>query len=689
MTEPTIFDSEKDLAAKRAEELRRELERHSYLYYAEDAPTISDAAYDSLLRELTNIEATYPDLVTPNSPTQRVGIPLDTTFDAVAHAVPMYSLDNAMDIDELTTWLTKTSEGLDSPDSALEFIAELKIDGSSIALTYKSGELVRAATRGDGKVGEDVTANIRTIKDVPLRLRNSKLAKLSALEIRGEVYLPKKSFERINEEHELAGKPVFANPRNAAAGSLRQKDPTKTAMRDLATFMYARAEATSELSTQMEFLDELKHAGFHVNPDVQVCKSAQEVIDFCALASINRHDLPYEIDGVVVKVNSFALQDELGYTAKAPRWAIAYKFPAEERTTVLREIRVQVGRTGVLTPVAEFDPVLVAGSTISRATLHNAEEIERKGILIGDTIIVRKAGDVIPEVVGALEELRTGAETRFAMPTHCPGCGAPVHKDPGEVAIRCENASCPAQLQERLAHYVSRGAADIEGLGTETITRLIDSSLVRDVADFYALDFNTLATLDLGHTRKDGSPSVFGEIMAAKVLENIENSKHRSPAKILFGLGVRHVGATISEALLSHFGSIEALADASQDELSQIEGIGPKIAEAITDFSSLEENRNLLKRLKEAGVVLAQEHDAEKDTSLAGNTYVLTGALSQMTREEAGTALKAKGAKISSSVSAKTTGVIVGDSPGSKYDKAVSLGVPVLSEVELIALIKG
>lgn len=683
----TLFDTEEDRASERAEELRRELEHHSHLYYAQDAPVISDAAYDSLLRELIDIETEFPSLVTPNSPTQRVGVALDTTFSSVSHATRMYSLDNAMNIEELSSWLEKTSQALGS--DSVEFIAELKIDGSSIALTYENGELVRAATRGDGKVGEDVTANIRTVRDVPLRLVDSKLSQVDSIEIRGEVYLPKKSFERINEEYEREGKQTFANPRNAAAGSLRQKDPAQTAARDLATFMYARAEDVGGFSTQADFLGELKAAGFHVNPDIKLCTSAQEVLDYCEYATEKRYDLPYEIDGVVVKVNNFALQDELGYTAKAPRWAIAYKFPAEEKTTVLREIRIQVGRTGVLTPVAEFDPVSVAGSTIARATLHNIEEIERKGILIGDTIIVRKAGDVIPEVVGAFENLRTGKEVRFEMPTHCPGCGAPVHHDENEVAIRCVNASCPAQLQERLVHYVSRGAADIEGLGYETIAKLIDSKFVHNAADFYALDFETLASLDMGRDKKDGSRSLFGETMAAKVLENIENSKHQNPAKILFGLGVRHVGATVSEALLDHFGSIEALSQASKEELSHIEGVGPKIAEAITDFFSLEENRHLLERMKAAGVELEQRTVANKDTSLAGNTYVLTGALTKMTRDEAAAALKAKGAKVTSSVSAKTTAIIVGDSPGSKYDKAVSLGVTVLTEDDLLAMVGG
>ncbi|MBK5211280.1 MAG: NAD-dependent DNA ligase LigA [Coriobacteriia bacterium] len=664
----------------RIEELRRELDRHSYLYYAKDAPSISDATYDSLLRELTELEAKYPHLITPDSPTQRIGAAPVESFASVHHATRMYSLGNAMDFDELDAWLTRTLEALDGSKEGVEFIAELKIDGSSIALTYENGILVRAATRGDGTRGEDVTANVRTIKDIPLRLAEGKLADLASVELRGEVYLPKKSFDAINKAQEEKGHQTFANPRNAAAGSLRQKDPRISASRDLATFMYARGDEGLLTATQSEFLQLLSDSHFHVNPDVKVCRSAAEVREFCKKALETRFDLPYEIDGVVVKVDSFAIQEELGFTARAPRWAIAYKFPPEEKTTVLREIRIQVGRTGVLTPVAEFDPVSVAGSTISRATLHNEDEIVRKGILIGDTIVVHKAGDVIPEVESPIEGLRTGEEYPFVMPTVCPSCGSPVHRDKDEAALRCENSACPAQLQERLSHWVSRGASDIEGLGTETIAKLIESGLVCKVSDFYALTLDQLADLDLGRIKQDGTPAAFGTVMAQKVLDNIEGSKHRAVSKLLFGLGVRHVGATVAELLVEELGGISEISAATPEELSAIPSIGPKIAEAVCDFFSLDSNRKVLADLIRVGVDLSGVPAEKLPQTLAGKTFVLTGTLTKFSRTQAGEELKARGGKVSGSVSAKTSYVVAGEAPGSKYDKALALGVTVLDE---------
>jgi len=582
----TLADLQRN-PAQRAEELRHALERAAYEYYVLDAPALSDDVYDSLLSELKGIETAHPELVTASSPTQRVGsIPSDA-FASVEHAGRMYSLDNAMNLEELDAWFNRvgtaveklTSEALlkeyedwqadydeesslsakskkvDSLNKQYEEITreityncELKIDGSSIALTYQKGELVRAATRGDGRIGEDITANARTVRDIPLRLQSGLLASLSELEVRGEIYLPKAHFEQLNKQADEAGEKPFANPRNAAAGSLRQKDPAVTASRELASFVYSPADKTHEdlPPTQHGFLDALCEAGFHVNPDVEVLTCRKDVHAFCKAALEKRYDLPYEIDGVVIKVDNFVLQEALGYTAKAPRWAIAFKFPPEEKTTILREIRIQVGRTGTLTPVAEFDPVLVAGSTIARATLHNEDEIARKGILIGDTIIVRKAGDVIPEVVGPIESLRDGTEIAFHMPTHCPSCGTAVYRDEDEAALRCENINCEAQRTERLRHWVSRGAADIEGLGTETINALIAAGMVSNVADFYTLSFEQLHNLPLGRTKADGSEVTFGEVMANKVLANIEASKSRPFPRLLFGLGIRHVGTTIS-----------------------------------------------------------------------------------------------------------------------------------------------
>jgi len=690
-------------AVGRAEELRREIEHHTYRYYALDAPEISDSAYDSLVRELEGIEAAYPELVTPDSPTQRVGAAPSSQFTQVTHASRLYSLDNAMDLDELDAWLGRIRDAVG--DRPCEFVCELKIDGSSLSLTYEDGTLRRAATRGDGRVGEDVTANIRTVRDVPLRLRGGLSA---STEVRGEVYMPKASFERLNEEQDLAGASPFANPRNAAAGSVRQKDPAVTASRDLATFMYAIADPGAlGITRQSEVLAWLREAGFRVNPDVTTCADASSVHAFCADALSKREALPYEIDGVVVKVDSLRLQDELGYTSKAPRWAIAYKFPPEEKTTVLREIRVQVGRTGVLTPLAEFDPVTVSGSTIARATLHNEDEVHRKDVRIGDTIVVRKAGDVIPEVVGPVAGMRPHAAEEWCAPSHCPSCGGPVWREPGEVALRCTNVACPAQRLERLGHWASRGAADIDGMGGEIITRLVETGALHDVADFYRLDAETLAALDMGRVKKDGTPVTLGPVVAAKLVAGIDASRTRSLARLLFGLGIRHVGATVGEALSAAFGSLEAIEAAAAtvpplpgegvtiaaalaaDPLASVEGIGPKIAASIRAFFDNPDNLEVIARLRAAGVVLAEERRApERPQTLAGMTFVLTGALSRFTRDQAGTALKELGAKVSGSVSKKTSYVVAGEDAGSKYDKAVELGVPVLSEGELVRILE-
>jgi len=676
-------------AQERIRQLRDELHHHARLYYVLDAPEMSDEAYDSLMRELQDLEDAYPELVMADSPTQRVGAPIaeQSAFAQITHSTRMYSLDNAMDIDELNTWLDRVESALGTLPPCL---CERKIDGSSIALTYEHGVLMQAATRGDGIRGEDITANVRTIADVPTKLvAGSLLSTLPHLEVRGEVYLPKDEFEQLNAEAEREGGKVFANPRNAAAGSLRQKDVAVTASRKLATFIYAKPSGPlAPLMNQHDFVEALREAGFATVPDVQLCRTRDEIHAFCTEALAQRFDLPYEIDGVVVKVNDFALQEELGYTAKAPRWAIAYKFPAEEKTTILRGITVQVGRTGVLTPVAEFDPVLVAGSTISRATLHNEDEIERKGVLIGDTIIVRKAGDIIPEVLSALPELRTGDEHAFTMPTTCPSCGVAVERAEGEAILRCENAACPAQRTERLQHWVSRGAADIEGLGRETIARLVETGLVCDISDYYALAEADLAALDLGREKADGTPRMFGETRAAKALAQIEASKTRPLARLLFGFGIRQVGTTTAEALVALFGSIEAMADATPDELAATPRVGDVVARDIHAFFELEQNRALIARLREAGVVLeAAEVDTSRHT-LVGVTFVLTGSLTTMTRTQASDALKALGAMVSSNVSKNTSYVVAGEATGTKYDKAVSLGIPILTEAELVTTLE-
>lgn len=682
--------------AARAEALRREIEHHSYQYYALDAPTISDAAFDSLMRELREIEAAHPELVTASSPTQRVGGYVGEQFAPVVHERRMYSLDNAMDLDELDEWMERTAEACGGALPPL--CCELKIDGSSIALTYEDGVLVRAATRGDGTTGEDVTVNMRTVRDVPLRLRDEARAAIApgveTLELRGEVYMPKKSFEALNAAAEEEGRAPFANPRNAAAGSLRQKDPAVTKMRDLSTFMYAIADdAALEVEGQWELLQWLRKAGFHVNPDVRLCTTAEEVRGFCRECLDRRESLPYEIDGVVVKVNDFARQRAMGFTARAPRWAIAFKFPPEEKTTLLRDITVQVGRTGALTPVAELVPVVVAGSTVARATLHNLDEVHRKDVRVGDTVIVRKAGDVIPEVLGPVLSLRSPEARIWEMPSVCPSCGSPVVRDPGEVAFRCISIDCPAQALERLLHWASRGALDIDGMGEEIVSRLVESGRVADVADYYSLSEEELASLDMGRVKADGEPVRLGHTVAKKLVAAIEASKGRTFARVLFGLGIRHVGKTTAEAIAAAYPSMDALSTAGEDELAGIYGVGPKVAHGMWLFFRTPDNVSVIERLRAAGVTMADEAAApgeEVPQVLAGLTFVLTGTLthSGMTRDEAGARLKAMGAKVSGSVSKKTSFVVAGENAGSKYDKAVALGVPVLDEAQLLNLLE-
>ena len=690
--------SPKDVA--RAAELNRILNHAAYAYYALDNPELTDAEFDRLLIELQQLEAAYPELVTEDSYTQRVGGYVSEQFEPVQHAARMYSMDDAMNLEELDAWLSRTDEALGaSPTNPVAYTCELKIDGLGVALTYRDGQFVRAATRGDGSTGENVTANVLTISDVPRELALAGLEQVEnrglnqSIEVRGEVYMPKHSFIRLNEDADAAGKQPFANPRNAAAGSLRQKDPKITAHRDLETFIYAVAdEGPLDVHSQWEFLNWLRSCGFNVNPHARRCLSAQEVHDFCAQALEQRGDLNYDIDGVVVKVDSFASQEALGFTSRAPRWAIAFKFPPEEKQTVLREIRIQVGRTGVLTPVAEFDPVTVAGSTIARATLHNLDEIRRKNVREGDTIIVHKAGDVIPEVVGPVLSLRPADAVEFQMPTTCPSCGSPVIQEEGEVAFRCVSIDCPAQAVERLIHWGSRKAMDIDGLGDELINRMVEEGVLSDVADFYdKLTEETLANMPTGrvydtdtadHLSGDSIP--VGHTIAKKVMAKVEESKTRGLGRVLFGIGMRHVGANVAELLAQEFGSIQALATAPVEKIAEIPGIGPKIAESVHEFFSIPENVAVIERLRQAGVVLeVGKSENELPQTLAGLTFVLTGTLEHFTRDEAGAQLKAMGAKVSGSVSKKTSFVVAGEAAGSKLTKAESLGVPVLDEAAL------
>ena len=608
----------------------------------------------------------------------------------------MYSLDDAMDAGELDEWLGRVEDFF---GEIPPLVCELKIDGSSVAFTFENGRLLKAATRGDGTTGEDITVNVRTVRDVPLRLRDEALSAIrdteEPIELRGECYMPKSSFESLNAAAEANGKSGFANPRNAAAGSLRQKDPQVTAHRDLSTFVYAVGdERKLALDTQWDLLQWLKRAGFHVNPDIELVHSAEEVHAFCERSLERRNALPYEIDGVVVKVNSFAQQEAMGYTARAPRWAIAFKFPPEEKTTLLRDITVQVGRTGKLTPVAELDPVRVAGSTVARATLHNEDEVRRKDVRVGDTIIVRKAGDVIPEILGPVLSLRPADAQPWEMPRVCPSCQSPVVREEGEVDYRCISIDCPAQAAERLIHWASRGAMDIDGMGEEIIGRLIESGRVTDVADYYTLDVVELSMLDMGRVNKDGAPIRLGETVAKKLMAAIDESRTRPLARPLFGLGIRHVGKTMAEALAAAFPSIDALMAASEEELAAVEGVGPKIARCVYLFFRTPDNVAVIERLRKHGVSLEDDVQAAAEDALpqtlAGLTFVLTGSLTQsgMTRDEAGAALKARGAKVSGSVSKKTSYVVAGEAAGSKYDKAIALGVPVLDEDALLHILE-
>ena len=682
-----------DAVRARAAELNRLLNTYAYSYYALDKPQVTDAEFDRLLVELQGLERDYPQLVTADSYTQRVGGYVSEQFEPVTHAARMYSMDDAMDLAELDEWLRRTDEALGAgPNNCVAYTCELKIDGLGVALTYRDAQFVRAATRGDGTTGENVTANVLTIADVPHELSSAGRQKVEGaglgqnVEVRGEVYMPKHSFVRLNEDADAAGREPFANPRNAAAGSLRQKDPRVTAHRDLETFIYAVAdEAPLAVSSQWEFLGWLRDCGFSVNPNAARCTSAAEVHEFCANALARREELDYDIDGVVVKVDSFANQAALGFTARAPRWAIAFKFPPEEKRTVLRQIRVQVGRTGVLTPVAEFDPVLVAGSTIARATLHNIDEIRRKNVRVGDTIVVHKAGDVIPEVVGPVLELRPADAVEFQMPQTCPSCGSRVVREEGEVAYRCVSIDCPAQATERLIHWGSRGAMDIDGLGIEIINHMVDDGLLRDVADFYdTLTEEALAQVSVGRQSVDGEDIVVGKVIAKKVMAQVQESKGRGLSRVLFGLGIRLVGANVAGLLAKRFGSMQALMLASAEEIAQVDGVGPKIAASVEDFFAVEKNVEVVERLRKAGVLLEEAAPADDvPQTLAGLTFVLTGTLEKYGRADAGARLKAMGAKVAGSVSKKTSYVVAGANAGSKLDKAESLGVAVLDEAAL------
>ncbi|MEV1332062.1 NAD-dependent DNA ligase LigA [Micromonospora costi] len=657
--------------------LSRELTEHQYRYYVLDSPTISDAEFDRQLRELEALEERYPALRTPDSPTQRVGGTFSTDFTPVQHAERMLSLDNAFADEELAAWAERVERDAGGP---VPYLCELKVDGLAINLTYERGRLVRAATRGDGRTGEDVTANVRSIRDVPGQLAPSPEFPdvPEFLEVRGEIYFPVAAFADLNAGLVEQGKAPFANPRNAAAGSLRQKDPRITASRPLRLVVHGiGARRGFRPAAQSESYAALKAWGLPTSDRWRVVPDLSGVAEYIAYYAEHRHDVEHEIDGVVVKVDPVSIQGRLGSTSRAPRWAIAFKYPPEEVTTKLLDIDVNVGRTGRVTPFAVLEPVRVAGSTVALATLHNAREVERKGVLIGDTVVIRKAGDVIPEVLGPVVDLRPADARAFVMPTTCPACGTPLAPaKEGDVDIRCPNTrSCPAQLRERVFHLAGRGAFDIEVLGYKGAAALLDAEIIRDEGDLFQLDADQLSRSPF-FVNKDGS---LGS-NAVKLLDNLAVAKERELWRVLVALSIRHVGPTAAQALARHFRSIEAIDEASEEELSSVDGVGPTIAASIREWFAVDWHREVVRKWAEAGVRMAEEAVDEGPRPLEGVTVVVTGTLAGFSRDQAAEAVQSRGGKVSGSVSKKTSFVVVGENPGSKADKAASLKVPVLDE---------
>lgn len=658
--------------AKRAEELRKKLEHHEYLYYVLDQPEITDAEFDQLMRELRELEAQHPELRTPDSPTQRVGGQPREGFVKVPHSSPMLSLDNALNEQELREFDARVRSLLKSDN--YEYVAELKLDGLSMAAHYRDHRLNQAVTRGDGRVGEEVTENARTIRSLPLRPKPN-IIHSDAFEVRGEVIMQRRSFENLNERMESAGLARFANPRNAAAGALRALDPSITATRQLDYFAYfLLRDGRPLLNSQWESLETLTHAGFKVNRYRAKCNGIDELLAFIKEWEDKRDTLPYEIDGVVVKIDSVEQQDKLGWTSKAPRWAIAFKYPARQSSTVLENIEVQVGRTGALTPVAHLKPVLISGVTVSRATLHNEDEIERLGVAIGDTVLVERSGDVIPKIVRVVE--RGTHRRKFHMPAACPVCGGHVVREEGEAAVRCVNTNCPARLRESLLHFASRHVMDIDGMGDALVDQLLRNHLVENVADLYNLTADQLLTLER-----------MGKKSATKIIQNIDHSRSQPLARVLNGLGIPFVGERTAQILAGHFGSLDAIAGASAESLQEANEIGPKVAQAIGQFFEEARNRDLIERLRAAGLRFTAPLEAKKTGALNGLTFVLTGTLPTLTREEAKDLIEQAGGKVAGSVSAKTNFVVAGEDAGSKLTKAQELNVPVRDENGLMELL--
>ncbi|MEA5500993.1 NAD-dependent DNA ligase LigA [Limnoraphis robusta] len=679
MEQPTVETQQ------RVQQLRHQLQQASYAYYVLDAPIIEDAVYDRLYRELQQLETDYPQFITPDSPTQRVGEKPATQFTSVQHNIPLYSLENAFNTEELKAWeqrwkKVKNTEEIEIKDSDPLYICELKIDGSALALTYENGLLIRGATRGDGVTGEEITQNVKTIRSIPLRLKLENPPPI--VEVRGEAFLSLNIFANINKERQQNGESLFANPRNAAAGTLRQLDSKIVAKRQLDFFAYTlHLPDETELQTQQDALELLQEMGFKVNPNRQLCPSLTEVQTYFQDWDSRRQNLPYMTDGVVVKINPLNLQKQLGFTQKFPRWAIALKYPAEEAPTQVKAVTVQVGRTGALTPVAELEPIQLAGTTVQRATLHNSDRIAELDLHIGDTVIVRKAGEIIPEVVRILPELRPTNAQSFKMPTHCPDCGQPVVKPQNEAVTRCINTSCPAILRGSLIHWCSRDALDINGVGDKLVQQFVEQKLVDSVADLYELTVEKLTQLER-----------MGEKSATKIVNAIQTSKTKPWARVLYGLGIRHVGSVNAELLTQKFPSVEQLATATPADIEGVYGIGVEIAQAVYQWFKVPANQTLMERLKQQGLNLASqpsktESSSKKDLTLSGKTFVLTGTLPSLKRDEAKTLIQNAGGKVTGSVSKKTDYVVVGEDAGSKLTKAEELGIKQLSEASLLELL--
>ncbi len=660
---------DKKNSEKKIKELREKIEYHNHKYYVENNPVISDFEYDKLLKELEKLESKYPDLIIPESPTQRVGEkPLDE-FETVGHIVPMLSLANTYTFDELREFDERVKKNVGD----VEYVCEPKFDGAGVALVYENGRFVRGATRGDGVKGDDITQNLKTIYSIPLHLRNNTLKKI---EVRGEVIMPVSGFKKYNKNQEKKGGTIFANPRNAAAGSLRQLDPKIVSNRPLDIFIYYLSYSDKKFKTHKKAMKALKNAGFKISPNLKCVKNIDEAIEYCKELESKRESFDYEIDGVVVKVNSFEKQDELGSTSKNPRWAISFKFAAKQATTKLNDIDIQVGRTGAVTPVAILEPVEVGGVTVSRATLHNFDELKRKDVRIGDFVLVERSGDVIPQVVKSIEEKRTGNEKKKEIPEKCPVCNTELVRAEGEVAIRCPNKMCPARLKWRIIYYASRNAMDIDHLGESTIDKLLDQGLIENIADLYSLKKDDILKLE-----------GFKDKSAGNLIKSLEKSKSQDLSRLIYGLGIRHVGKYASQLLSSKYSSLDELSKATEEELKEIDGLGDKSAESIATFFANEENIKLIEKLKKYGIKTEKKESREEQT-LSGKTFLFTGSLENFSRTDASDMVKKKGGIVKSSVSKNLDYLVVGKNPGSKLDKAKKLDINIISEEEFLDIIK-